>query len=173
MGKRRDYKARSLLRRGNRKRLGRLLRRYPELKTSHSAMLLHKSMWHQPKMLRWLLERGVSPGCRCGDGSNTALIDAAATGDTDSMKLLIEFGADLHATNEWSEDAFGYAVTWEHPRAVELFVASGIDVNNMVDSGPGRTQLDCAENSKWIEIAATLRALGGKRFSELKELQSE
>lgn len=167
MGKRRDYKAHSLLQRGNRKSLGRLLRRHPELKTSHTAMLVHEAMWHHQGMLRWLLERGVSPNCHDEVG-NTALMYAASDGDLVTMKLLIEFGVDLHAVNESSENAFGYAVTWEQPHAVELLVTSGVDVNEQVDSGPERTQLDCAEQSKWTEMAATLRKLGGKRFSELR-----
>lgn len=167
MGKRRDYKARSLVERGNRKRLTRLLRRHSELRTSNSAYLLHRAQSYHRSMLRWLLERGVSPDCRMGECGNTLLMGAAAEGDLDTMRLLLQFGADIRAVNEYSEDAFGYAVTWEQPQAVELLIASGVDVNDMVDSGPGRTQLDCAEQSKWVEMAATLRALGAKRFSEL------
>ena len=94
-----------------------------------------------------------------GECGNTLLMGAAAEGDLDTMRLLLQFGADIRAVNEYSEDAFGYAVTWEQPQAVELLIASGVDVNDMVDSGPGRTQLDCAEQSKWVEMAATLRAL--------------
>lgn len=108
-----------------------------------------------------------------GECGNTLLMDAAAQGDLNTMRLLLEFGVDLHAVNESSENAFGYAVTWQQPQAVELLIASGVDVNDTVDSGPGRTQLDCAEQSKWVEMAATLRALGGKRFSELNDASDE
>lgn len=167
MGKRRDYKARSLVERGNRKRLKRLLHRHPELRTSNTADLVHTAVFFNRGMFLWLLERGVSPDCRSGYSGNTPLMHAACHSDLEMMKLLLQFGADLNAVNEYSEDAFGYAVTWEQPQAVELLVARGVDVNDMVDSGPGRTQLDCAEQSKWVEMAATLRALGAKRFSEL------
>ncbi len=167
MGKRRDNMAYFLVRRGNRRRLRSLLRRHPELCTSNSALLLFVAMWHNRGMLRWLLERGVSPDCRTGNNGNTALMSAAAEGDVTAMKLLLEFDADPNLLNFCSENALGFAVTYNHVPAIELLVNSGVDINNTDDSGPNRTQLDCAELSDWSDVVVALRKLGAKRFKEL------
>ncbi len=118
-------------------------------------------------MIRWLLERGVSPDCRMGDHGNTPLMHAAADGDATVMALLLEFGADPTLLNDASETALGFAVTYNHVTAIEVLVNAGADINNTDDSGPNRTQLDTAELSDWPEVAAALRRLGAKRFSEL------
>ena len=167
MGKRRDNQAYSLVRRGNRKRLRLLLRRHVELRTSDTAMLVFAAIWHHRGMLRWLLERGVVPDCRMGKAGNTPLMQAAADGDCQTISLLLEFGADPNALNFESENPLGFAVTWKQPKAIELLVAAGADINNMDDSGQGRTQLDCAELSDWTEGILLLRALGAKRYCEL------
>lgn len=52
-------------------------------------------------------------------------------------------------------------------RLRSLLVSAGADINNTDDSGPNRTQLDIAELSDWPEVAAALRRLGAKRYSEL------
>jgi ankyrin repeat protein len=167
MGKRLDQKAFRLVQRGNRRRLRHLIGKHAELRSSDHAMLIFAAIWHNRGMLRWLLERGVSPDCQLGNNDNTPLMQAAAEGDIFVMKLLLEFGADPNAVNEYSENPLGFAVTYEQPEAIRILVAAGADLNSTVDSGPGRTQLDCAELSGWSDVAELLRALGGKRFTEL------
>lgn len=167
MGKRLNEKARHLVQRGNRRRLSHLLGKHPGLRTSSEAMLVFDAIWYNRGMLRWLLERGVCPDSRMGEGGNTPLMHAAAQGDVVVLKLLLEFGADPNALNEESENPLGFAVTWEQPEAIKLLVAAGADVNSTVDSGPGRTQLDSAELSGWPTSAEALRSVGGKRYSEL------
>ncbi len=136
MGKRRDDKAYYLVRRGNRRRLRLLLRRHRELCASNSALLLFAAVWHNRNMLRWLLERGVSPNCRTGNNGNTVLMSAAAEGEVAAMKLLLEFGANPNLLNEQSENALGFAVAYHHIPAIELLVNAGVDINNTEDSGP-------------------------------------
>lgn len=169
MGKRRDEQTYFLVRKGNRKRLRRLLTRHPELRTSDSAQLVFAAIWHNRGMLRWLLERGVSPDSGRGEGGrgNTPLMQAAADGDVFAIETLLEFGADPNALNNASENPLGFAVTWEQIRAIELLVAAGAEINNTDDSGPGLTQLDMAELSGWSEVASVLRRLGGKKHDEL------
>ena len=169
MGKRRDNLAFTLVERGNRKRLRRLLRRHVELLSSDTAMLVYAAIWRHWGMLRWLLERGLSPDCRMGKGGNTPLMDAAAHGDCRTIQLLLEFGADPAALNSESENPLGFAVTWQQAKAVELLVAAGVDVNNIDDSGPGKTQLDWAELSQWTDMVTLLRGLGAKRYCELAD----
>lgn len=95
-------------------------------------------------------------------------MSAAAEGDVGAMMLLLEYGANPNALNSYSENPLGYAVTWQQPRAIEVLVAAGAEINNMDDSGPGMTQLDWAELSQWTEMVSVLRALGAKRFEELE-----
>jgi len=169
MGKRRDYQADFFVRRGNRKRLRHLLGKHTELRTSETAMLTFIAIWHNRGLLRWLLERGVSPDGRMGHQGNTPLMQAAADGDLFVMKLLLQFGADPNALNFASENPLGFAVTWRQAEAISLLVAAGADVNNTDDSGPERTQLDIAERSQWTEGVQILLRLGAKRYAELQQ----
>ena len=89
MGKRRSEIAYNLVLRGNRKRLRHLLGKHAELRTSNDANLVFAAIWDNRGMLRWLLERGVSPDCRMYDGDNTPLMSAAANGDLPLMQMLL------------------------------------------------------------------------------------
>ena len=167
MGKRRDEQAYFLVCRGNRRRLRSLLGRHPELCTSNSARLVFAALWQNRGMIHWLLERGVSPDCRMGDHGNTPLMHAAAEGDASVMTMLLKYGANPALLNDASENALGFAVTYNHVSAIAVLASAGADINNTDDSGPHRTQLDIAELSDWPEVAAALRRLGAKRYSEL------
>jgi ankyrin repeat protein len=105
-----------------------------------------------------------------GDDGNTPLMQAAADADIPMMELLLHFGADPNALNEQRENPLGFAVTWRQPDAVRLLVENGAAINNMDDSGPKKTQLDCAVLSEWHEVVDVLRSLGAKRYSELHEI---
>lgn len=166
MGTRLNRKAYHLVCRGNRKRLRLLLRKHADLRTP-GAGLVHAAYWGNRGMLRWLLERGVSPDDREFCTGSTPLMSAAAHGDLGVMKVLLEFGADPNALNNESENPLGFAVAWQQPEAIKRLVAAGAYVNNTEDSGPERTQLDTAELAKWSEGVAVLRALGGKRYKDL------
>lgn len=170
MGKRRDELAYNLVLRGNKARLRQLLRKHSELKSSHSALLVYASIWHNRGMLRWLLAHGVDPDCRMGQNGNTPLMQAASDGDLWAIKILLEFNADPNALNAKQENPLGFATSWEQLDSVRLLVAAGAVINDTIDSGPGRTLLDCAELSSWRLGAELLRSLGGKHFSELEEL---
>lgn len=164
MGQRLHAKAETLVRRANRRRLRLMLRKHPDLGQSPESMLIMTAIWHQRGMLRWLLEQGVSPNMGCG---NTPLMSTAAEGDVWAMRQLLEFGADPNLLNDRSENALGFAVTWQQPEAIKLLIHAGVDINNQDDSGPDMTQLDSAELSGWHDMAAVLRSLGGLRFVEL------
>jgi len=167
MGKGRDNLAYNLVRRGNRARLRRLLRKHRELKSSESAMLVYASIWHNRGMLPWLLAQGVDPDCRMGKHGNTPLMQAASDGDVWAIEILLQFGADPNALNEHQENPLGFATSWKQLDSIKLLVATGADINDTVDAGPLRTQLDCAELSSWQSGADLLRSLGGRRFIEL------
>jgi hypothetical protein len=167
MGKRREEKARNLVRRGNRRRLRHLLNKHADLRSNNTAGLIDSAMWLNRGMLHWLLEHGVSPDGRTSAMGTTPLMSAAAHGDIQVMKLLLQFGADPNALNESSENALGYACSWQQPEAIRILAEAGVDVNDTTDSGPERTQLDWAGSSGHTEVVAMLRSLGGKRYVEL------
>ncbi len=167
MGQRVHDKADHYVRRGNCKKLKLLLKKHSEFCHSNDAMLIFTAIWHNRGMLKWLLEKGVSPNTQMGDGSNTPLMQAAADGDIPLAKLLLEFGADPNAVNDGNENPLGFAVTWQQPELVKILVAAGADVNNTDDSGPGKTQLDWAELSGWANIVDVLSSVGAKRYAEI------
>lgn len=64
-------------------------------------------------------------------------------------------------------------MAWKQIESLRLLAHAGADINDTIDSGPNRTQLDSAELSSWSEGAELLRLLGGKRFSELTERSND
>ena len=91
MGKRVFDKADFYLRRGDRKRLGRLLRKHLYLLNSQNSMLVYSAVWQYRGMLPWLLTQGVHPDCNMYPGDNTPLMHAAAEGQLEEMRLLLDW----------------------------------------------------------------------------------
>jgi ankyrin repeat protein len=166
MGKRIHYRAGFYIRRGNRKQLGRLIRRHEYLKSGGRFPLVYWVIWLNPKLLRWLLEQGVDPDARFDGDGNTALMQAAAEGDLPTVKTLLQFGADPNARNDRQERPLGYACTYEQWQAAEQLIDGGADVNGREE--PDKTHLD------WMEMAGNtagiklLRSRGGLTFQELE-----
>lgn len=166
MGKRVFDKSDFYLRRGDRKRLARLLRKHRYLLNSQNSMLVYRAVWQFHGMLAWLLAQGVHPDCKMSPTDGTPLMHAAAEGDLESMRLLLDFGADPNARNERNELPLGYACSYEQWEAAQLLVERGADVNGI--EREGMTHLD------WMTIGnkepgiQMLRSLGGLLADELK-----
>jgi ankyrin repeat protein len=168
MGKRIFDKADFYLRRGDRKRLGRLLRRHPYLLNSQNSMLVYRAECHS--MLAWLLAQGVHPDCKMSPNEGTPLLHAAAEGELASMRLLLDHGADPDARNGRNEVPLGYACSYEQWEAAQLLVERGANVNGI--EREGKTHLDwvtLAERERGIEV---LRALGGLLYAELDQTKN-
>ena len=165
MGQRVFDKADFYIRRGDRKRLRRLLNKRPQLLRSDDSLLLFTAIWTQPWLVSWLLDRGVSADCRLGVGSNTPLMQAAADGDTALINLLLNFGADIEATNECNERPLGFACSWRQLDAARLLLERDADPNALED--PDKTYLDWAKLCEHHEMVDILRSFGGISFSEL------
>ena len=161
MGKRVVEKADFYLRRGDRKRLGRLLRkrRYAQPLT---AWLVYRAVWQYRQMLPWLLAQGVHPDCRLHPDDGTPLMAAVAGGDLEAMRLLLDHGADPNARNENNELPLGFACSYGQWDAAQLLVERGANVNGIEDEG--MTHLDYVTDERGIHV---LRALGGLRHDEL------
>ena len=86
--------------------------------------------------LKALLDEGVSANIE-GPNKITPLMDAAAIGSVDAMKMLIERRADVNAVNTYGSTALMWSVT--DAKKVRLLLDHGADVN--VAARSGRTPL--------------------------------
>ena len=168
MGQRIFDKADFYLSRGNRQRLGRLIRKHRYLLNSQNSMLVFRAVWQYHSMLAWLLEQGVHPDCKMSPNGGTPLMHAAANGDLNSMRLLLQYGANPNARNENNELPLGYACSYEQWEAARVLIELGADVNGI--EREGLTFLDwmiMANKEQGIEL---LRARGGLTFSDLEKV---
>jgi len=69
------------------------------------------------------------------DDYNMELIDAAGNGDTETVALLLEKGADVDATDDFGTTALIRAADEGHTGSVALLLDRGADVNTTTDSG--------------------------------------
>jgi hypothetical protein len=113
---------------------------------------------------------GLSPNA-CSVGTHqTPLQKAASQGDLAQMRLLLKFGADIEYRNRSGETTLGYAASWGQLEAARLLIGVGADVNAIEvdpESGYRATALD-AVATRHPEVAAYLRAQGGKTLAELE-----
>ena len=165
VGKRIFERADFYLSRGDRKRLGRLLLRHPYLLASQNSMLVYRAVWQYRGMLRWLLSHGVHPDCKMSPTDGTPLMHAAAEGDVESIRLLLEYSADPNARNERNESPLGYALSYGHLEAAKLLVQRGADVNGI--EYEGKTHLDWETICGREQAAQVIRSLGGLPYAEL------
>ena len=165
LGIRLTNKAEFYIRRGDKKRLRRLLNKRPQLLRPGDTYLLFVAIWSQPTLIPWLLERGVATDHLPGFEMNTPLMHAAANGEVWLLDLLLNNGAEIEAVNESNERALGFATTWRQPSAARLLLERGADPNALED--PDKTYLDWAIICEYFEIADLLRSFGALEFSEL------
>ncbi|HWL08263.1 MAG TPA: ankyrin repeat domain-containing protein [Planctomicrobium sp.] len=62
-----------------------------------------------------------------GYSGQTALLVAISTKDIEKVKLLVELGADLEATDDFNDTPLRYAVQHDFPTAVELLLSHNVD----------------------------------------------
>ena len=95
----------------------------------------------------------------------TPLLHAAAEGDLESMRVLLDHGADPNARNGRNESPLGYACSYEKWEAAKLLVERGADVNGI--EREGRTHLDWVTEGRDEQGIQLLRSLGGVLYAEL------
>ena len=170
MGERVFDKSCFYIRRGKRRPLKRLLRKHLYLGHSHEALLIFSAIWHNPKMLPWLLQHGVHPDSRLGNHGNTPLMQAACENEQKTMQLLLAAGADPNARNEANETPLGFACAWTQWAAAAILIRHGADVNAIETDNT--TFLDWALTGSHNEGIQLLQANGGMRFAELQQSES-
>ena len=115
--------------------------------------------------IRVLLVRGADPNLRDGFRGQTALMWAAARNNAAAVHALAELGADLHAKTETVERAPGgnrlfyappptgftallFAARGGHIDAVQVLLAAGADINDMLSDGQSALVVAVA-NANW------------------------
>ncbi len=117
-----------------------------------------------------LLKGGARVDAR-DDNGDTALI-AAAPGEhqeggypnTETIRLLIEAGADVNVSNHFGETALMWAAWWVHPERVRVLMEAGSNVNARDKQGrTALSELKEGDSDRFLRTVAILRAKGAER----------
>ena len=87
-------------------------------KDKHGINLLFK-VDDQPKILEYLLQKGLNPNSTNNNGT-TPLMDVATTGNVESIKVLLKYGADKTLKNKSGMTALDHAAFVFNPEVQEL-----------------------------------------------------
>ena len=96
------------------------------------------------------------------EAPDISIHDAAAKGDIEAVKQLVDAGTDVNAKDEDENTPLHRAAYYGHKEIVVLLIAKGADVN--VKNDVGYTPLDWNHP----DTAALLRKHGGKTGEELE-----
>lgn len=120
----------------------------PELARAYAPDGFHplglSAFFRQPDVVRFLLERGavVNAVARNERVRTTALQAAAASGDNESGRLLLDAGADVNATETGGFTPLHAAAANGNRELVELLLERGADPSARTDDG--KTPADLA-----------------------------
>jgi hypothetical protein len=101
------------------------------------------------EILQELINKGCNPNASDRNG-NTALIEAAAVGRLDLVKLLIDAGADINATNKYGNTALIEASAGGYLDVVKYLLSKGAD--DGIENKQGRAAVDVVPNIVGEEI---------------------
>ena len=112
--------------------------------------------------VRKLLNQGVDPNAAVGNSGVTALMQAAMTGNTGIVKLLLNKGANVNAKAEQmgGMTPLMNAAAFGDIEMVRLLIDKGADINTK--DTDGRTALSQAKVSKKEDIVNLLKSHGAK-----------
>lgn len=114
------------------------------------------AFFRQPDVVRLLLERGadVDAVARNEQVRTTALQAAAASGDNQSARLLLDAGADVGVAQPGGGTALHAAAVNGNRELVELLLDRGADSAASLDDG--RTPADLARDAGHDDVAAAI-----------------
>lgn len=114
------------------------------------------AFFRQPDVVRLLLERGadVDAVARNAQVRTTALQAAAASGDNESARLLVDAGADADAAQPGGFTALHSAAMSGNRELVELLLGRGAHATARTDAG--KTPVELAREHGHDELAALL-----------------
>lgn len=107
------------------------------------------------KLMRYLLENGANPNASITNSDETAIMRRADAGDMDSIKLLLEFGADINHANSTGETALMRAIRSRKRHVIKGLIEEGADLH--LADYTGRTAIDYAEDTRSGRIIKLIR----------------
>jgi len=102
----------------------------PNLANRFGFTALHEAVTvRNAAMLAAMLDAGGNANAEFGEGE-TVLMTAARTGDIDSVRLLLEHGADVGATERWhGQTALMWAAIENHADVVQALIDAGAEID--------------------------------------------
>ncbi len=104
----------------------------------------------RPAMMETLLTANANPNEEYNEGE-TVLMTAARTGDYNTVKLLLENGAEVDAREDWhGQTPFMWAMAQKHAALIPLFLEYGADVNATSSVEEWERQRSFEPRDKWL-----------------------
>lgn len=127
---------------------------------SETEMMMAGAEANRLDVVIYFLNKGLSPDATAKKGY-TALMVAAANGNTSIAELLLARGADIDKANDEGWTALMEAVLREQVKAAALLLRAGVKVN-LHETRQGRTPLMIAARSNTPELITMLLSSGAK-----------
>lgn len=115
--------------------------------------------------VQYAIERGANVNVRVIGGiltGYTALMFATYRGRVDIVKLLIEQGADIHATTKLGDSALFIAITQEHANVAKLLIEQGANVHSHNRHGENPLMVAINTEKAMPEVIKSLLDHGAK-----------
>jgi len=109
----------------------------------------------QPDIVRLLIDAKANLNVKDNTYGKTALMYAAGSVNTETLKLLLDAGADINATSNEGWTALCYAVLARLTDTIKLLIDAGVDVNL-----GNKTPLSIATSNKNTEAIELLKQAG-------------
>lgn len=97
-------------------------------------------------------------GCASLQERNASLLRAAASGDTETVKRMLDGGAQIGVKDRFGDSALHLAIKQKHPDTAAVLISRGANVNQ--PNTLGDTPLHVSVYTKQQELAAQLRSKG-------------
>ena len=134
----------------------------------HSPIML--AAVNHPQCLQLLIDAGADINYVCRGTTDyyqyTALLWAVEEGITESVKILLANGADIHAKNKRGKTALDLAMNGQHTEIIQLLQAAG--AKNSEDYSPQTAQAE-KKKSEEQQMLEVFQAAFGAAISEHKD----
>lgn len=137
----------------------------PDTRTPEGYTLLMLAAWNSfPHIVKMLLELKANPNLLSTDSECApALIWASISYDRQSIRLLLEYGADPNIQNFYGETALWWAARIGNTESVQLLLEHGADPN--IRTLHGDTALIKAVENNRIETVKVLLAYNANKYA--------